>query len=391
MIKIPVLFLLLLVSVNLVSCKNNELAAQNCKIVMQELDKCVEKRVGQLSCDIAVDDITQSLSLTSINEYNRNMWARNCKSLCTGRYEYRPIVRSNYETICTYSEVITIKDDRLIKLVALSGLFIVSCIVVVIAMGSVIRRRRFRNSSFRAKGVIVRHETTSSGGSTLYAPVIEFKDWMGRLHTLTSSMYSSTMGKPSKAVNTVVDVYYPKDRPEQARYDSFVSFWLVPLILFVFGGVFALASGFGLFGAKEWRAHQHYLQQHAPAIAESADTIVLTMREIVPLVTSIRDYRIVDENPDFIVLEVDYRLSPLKDGDIYMGAITLTDGHSGGEWGYRPARLSEGYGTAQVRLSMSSDAPDRYCSNEIKLTMYISGEGSFYERVIPYEKCWSKQ
>lgn len=74
-----------------------------------------------------------------------------------------------------------------------------------------------------------------------------------------------------------------------------------------------------------------------------------------------------------------------------MGANTLTDGHSGCEWGYRPARLSKGYGTAQVRLSMSSDAPDKYCSNEIKLTMYVSGESSFYERVIHYEKCWSKQ
>ena len=358
---------------------------------MQGLDKCVENRAGPVSCDIAVEDISQSLSLTSINQYNRNMWASACKSLCSGRYEYRPIVRSNYETICTNSEVLTIKDDRLVKLVALSGLFIVSCIVLILAMRGVIRRRRFRNSSFKAKGVIVRHETTSSDGSTLYAPVIEFRDWMGRLHTLTSSVYSSTMGKPSKAIDTVVDVYYPKDRPEQARYDSFMSFWFVPLMLFVFAGVFALASAVALFGTKEWRAHRHYLQQHAPAIAESADTIVHTIRERIPLVTSIRDYRIIDGNPDFIVLEVDYRLSPLKDGDIYMGAITMTDGHSGGEWGYRPARLSSGYGTAQVRLSMSNDAPERYCSNEIKLSMYFSGESSFYERLIPYEKCWSKQ
>jgi hypothetical protein len=391
MIKTPVLILLVLVSVNLVSCKSKDIAAEHCQIVMQGLDKCVESRVGPLSCDAAVDTIMQSLSLTTITKYNRNMWASECKSLCKGKYQYRPIVRSNYETICTYSEVITVRDERLVKLLALSGLFIVSCIVLVLAMRIVIRRRRFRNSSFKAKGVIVRHETTSSGGSTLYAPVIEFRDWMGRLHTLTSSTYRSTMGKPSRAVDTVVDVYYPKDKPEQARYDSFMTFWFLPFLLFVFGGIFALASGFGLFGSKEWRAHQQYLQQHVPAFAESANTFVHAIRKSVPLVTAIRDYRILDENSDFIMLEADYRVSPLQDGDIYMGAITLTDGHSGGEWAYRPARLSKGYGTAQVRLSMSTGAPDEYCSNEIKLTMYIGGGSRFYERVIPYEKCWSRQ
>lgn len=69
----------------------------------------------------------------------------------------------------------------------------------------------------------------------------------------------------------------------------------------------------------------------------------------------------------------------------------MTDGYSRGGWGYRPGKAHGRTGTAKVVLSLSSRGPDAYCSNEIELSMYYSGGPTFYERVIPYEKCWSRK
>jgi len=242
----------------------------------------------------------------------------------------------------------------------------------------------------KARGIVVGHETGSMKSSTVYAPVIEFTDWMGRKHRFTSKYYSSRFGKPSEKLNSQVKLLYPKDQPEEVRRDSFMTLWLIPFILVVWGGGFALGTGAGIFSAKQWRTHYAYLQQHAPGVASTADQFARTIRETTPRLTSIGDYRIIDEKPDSIVIEAEYRLSTFKDDNVYMGAITLTDGRSGGEWGYRPAKLKKGFGTARVRLGMSSNAPDRYCTNQIELNMYYGGGSDFYERVIPYEKCWTR-
>jgi len=378
---------------NLVGCKSDEQVAQVCQPVMQGLDQCVDSRGSAASCSIAAEKINQSLRQTLISDYNRKQWVSNCKSICANTFEYRPIVRRNYEEICLNSEQFNIKDDRFIKLSALTGIWLVGLVVLYFGLRSIQRVRRFRKECIKTKGTVVAHESSynygskGTSGSTVYAPIIEFKDWMGRTHKFTARVAGHTMGKPSEKLNSKINVIYPKDKPDEARYDSFFSLWLLPFFLIIWGGGFALMSGIGLFGVQEWRQHHGYLQQHAPAIASTADSFARIIRESMPVLTAVRNYRIIEEQHDYIVIEADYRLSPFRGDNIYMGAITLTDGHSGGEWGYRPARLQKGFGTAQVRLSASST----YCSNQIRLSIYQSGNGGIYERTVPYEKCWVKE
>ena len=386
MIKTVAIFFVVIFSLSLVGCKSHEQAAQACKQVMQGLDKCVDHRVDSASCDMAVKSIKQSLKNTGINNYNILEWGDSCKRLCVGTYDYRPVVRGNYEQICHNSEIFNIKDDRFIKLAALTGIWLVGCIVLFFGLIRTWRVRRFRKECIKTKGVVTGHESSHSDGSTIYAPVIEFKDWMGRTHQFTAKMFTSTMNQPSEEVGSTVKVIYPKDKPDQVRYDTFISLWLLPIFLLVWGGGFVLISGVSLFSAKEWRNHHGYLQQHAPAVAEAADEFARAIRESVPVLTKISNYRIIEERPGHIVIEADYRLSPFQDDKIYMGAITMTDGRSGGEWGYRPAQLQKGFGTARVRLG----ATRKHCSNQIKLSIYRGGKGKIYQRVIPYEKCWEK-
>jgi len=379
-----------MVSLPLIGCKRHDEGVQNCSVVMQGMDQCVEHRGKQASCLVAVDNIKQLLQQTTVNDYNRSMWADDCRRICLGTIEYRSVVRRNYEDICINSEVFNIKDDRFIKLAALSGIFLTGFIVLLFGIRSFLRASHFRRDAIKTRGIVVGHEASSSDGSAVYAPVIEFKDWMGKEFRFTSTVARSHMGKPAEEIDSEVKLLYPKDRPEEARRDSFMVLWLLPFFLLVWGGGFALMSGYGLFAAREWRQHHGYLQQHAPTIAKSMNSVAMTVRELMPTLTGIRDYRITEEKPDSIIIEADYRLSPFKSGDIYMGAITMTNGKSGGDWGYRPAHLQSGSGTARVKLSMGSESSD-YCSNQIQLSIYYSGKGSFYERVIPYEKCWARQ
>lgn len=378
------------ITLALAGCKSEQEGAANCLLVMQELDQCAEHGAAQLACSDAITAIKASLGKTSINDFNRAMWVLNCRGLCKGDYAYQSTERRNFEVNCINSEVFTVRDERFLKLSGLSGLFVICCLVLLYVLRSLFRIQRLRRSAVRTNGIIVGHDTTHSDGSTLYAPIIEFKDWMGQPHTFTTRVYSSRMGKPRAEVNSQVKVIYPKDKPGEARYDSFLSLWFAPLTMLLFAGIFFALAALGLFAEKEWRGHHRYLQQHAPALAETVDGLRHALFDSIPLLTAMGDFRVLEEQPDAILLEVDYRLSPFQEGKMYMGAITLTNGQSGGEWAYRPARLKKGLGTAQVRLSMNSTAPERYCSNQVQISIYAAGQSNTYKRVIPYEKCWTK-
>jgi len=330
--------------------------------------------------------MAEQLDKTTINDFNRSGWQRDCRSLCSNTDEYQSIVRNNYAAKCFRGEKFTVKDERFIKLAVLAGMWLVGVIVLLFGVRSVKRIIQFKNSGIKTKGLVLRHESRRSDGSTVYAPVIEFKDWMGREHKFTAKIFTSSMNEPSEEVGNTVNVIYPKDNPDQVRYDTFISLWLLPLFLLVWGGGFTVISSIGLFSSKDWRQHHAYLQQHAPVIAKKADIFATTLRESVPVLTKISGYRIIEERPGYIVIEADYRLSPFQEGKIFMGAIALTDGRSSGKWGYRPARLQKGFGSARVRLGTSS----KHCSNQIKLSIYRGGKGKIYQRVIPYEKCWEK-
>ena len=58
----------------------------------------------------AADNMRRLLVPSSVNDYNKVVWKYDCMSICSGPFECRPIVRGNFEVICTNGEVFTAPD-----------------------------------------------------------------------------------------------------------------------------------------------------------------------------------------------------------------------------------------------------------------------------------------
>jgi hypothetical protein len=102
-------------------------------------------------------------------------------------------------------------------------------------------------------------------------------------------------------------------------------------------------------------------------------------------------HKLLHDMPDSVILEVDYFYDGLDEDKVSIGAITLTNGKSNGNWAYRPAKLLRGNNRAQIRVSMNDKSPASYCSDAIRLQVYVGGKGTFFEQDVPFEKCWKKQ
>ncbi len=102
-------------------------------------------------------------------------------------------------------------------------------------------------------------------------------------------------------------------------------------------------------------------------------------------------HKILHDKPDAILLEVDYFYDGLDEDKVSIGAITLTNGKSNGHWSYRPAKLLRGNNRAQISIGMNDRSPASYCSDAIRLQVYVGGKGTFFQQDVPFEKCWEKQ
>lgn len=112
---------------------------------------------------------------------------------------------------------------------------------------------KFLNTAQSTSGVVVdlerRHSssTSSSGSSTTYAPVVEFTaPESGQTITFTSN---SSSNPPAYDEGDDVTVLYDPAEPEEARIDSFMSLWFLPLLLLVMGGIFT-PVGIGIMRAR---------------------------------------------------------------------------------------------------------------------------------------------
>jgi hypothetical protein len=104
--------------------------------------------------------------------------------------------------------------------------------------------------------------------------------------------------------------------------------------------------------------------------------------------TQVHGFEIADEGDDFVVLGFDYSFTGEPAGPTFIGAITLVNGRSEGQWSYQPAHLGAGRHRGWVRIGKSSSHPEPYCSTEIQISMYRPQGGGFYETIFPFEKCW---
>jgi hypothetical protein len=113
--------------------------------------------------------------------------------------------------------------------------FIGLCLLVVSVL-LFLNTRRFINSSARATGTVVSHNTSrSSDGDISYYPVISFQTQDGRTIEFQSGAGSSSR---SPAVGQTVELLYDPRNPQSAEINSFGSLWLAPLILSALGTIF---------------------------------------------------------------------------------------------------------------------------------------------------------
>jgi len=110
---------------------------------------------------------------------------------------------------------------------------------------------QFVGSTESTTGTIVEHKftgglnrTTREGGSRvtetvpMYAPIVEYQTGAGQNVQFQANW---SEGDPP-AIGTIVNVRYSPDAPTAARISSFFSLYGAALILFLIGGVFAMAG-----------------------------------------------------------------------------------------------------------------------------------------------------
>ncbi len=101
---------------------------------------------------------------------------------------------------------------------------------------------RFRSSAARAEGVV----TDLAHRNGMARAVVEFVDTKGAKHELVSSVETNP---PAYAIGEHVHVYYPVERPEQARVDALFESWGASVFCGLFAAIFGGIGGGMLLGS----------------------------------------------------------------------------------------------------------------------------------------------
>ncbi len=132
-------------------------------------------------------------------------------------------------------------SDRVFLLIFVSVFGLVGLVFLGVAFFTTRAELAFRAGAISAPGTVVELESRSgSKGGTVYAPVFEFADRNDRVHRVTASVASSP---PSFRRGEAVRVLYRPENPEEARLDSFMETWFLPLIFGAIGSVFTSIAG----------------------------------------------------------------------------------------------------------------------------------------------------
>ncbi|MDI9246716.1 DUF3592 domain-containing protein [Marinobacter sp. CHS3-4] len=97
----------------------------------------------------------------------------------------------------------------------------------------------FLAEALEVPGVVTDLIYDRSGDSSVYYPIVQFKDATGQLIEFRSSSGSNPA---SHDRGETVSVFYTAGEPESARINGFFSLWGVPLIVGSLGGVFFLVG-----------------------------------------------------------------------------------------------------------------------------------------------------
>ena len=148
----------------------------------------------------------------------------------------------------------------------------VGLLLLAVGMFGVNSTRQWLEEVITAQGVVIRHSTYPSDGTTMYRPVIRFTDQNGHEVTFQSNASSSS---PHYQTGDPVTVLYAADSPQQARINSFFSLWGMVLIVGGIGLVFTVLSG-GFWGYYLRRTRREkWLRQHGRRIATTFKEVIV--------------------------------------------------------------------------------------------------------------------
>jgi len=121
----------------------------------------------------------------------------------------------------------------------------------------------FVSSAIVVEGEVVDFETHRSDGSTMYAPVVNFRAQDDSPHQFVSSVSSNPA---SYDIGEKVEVLYAESDPQGAQINGFVSLYLGSLILGVMGSIFFLIGGGIILAGHRKNKTRDYLQKHGRAV-----------------------------------------------------------------------------------------------------------------------------
>jgi hypothetical protein len=129
------------------------------------------------------------------------------------------------------------------KLLKGVGLFFLGIILLVIGVYLLKNKMEFLNNSVQVVGTIIDVESSRSNSTTYYYPVISFHTLDGTTYTFSSETGSSAAFDINKGDK--ISVRYTEENPQNAKVDSFMELWGLPLALLL-AAIVLLLVGAGI-------------------------------------------------------------------------------------------------------------------------------------------------
>jgi hypothetical protein len=148
------------------------------------------------------------------------------------------------------------KEEKVIGRFIAKGIFILVGLGMLVGSFFIYRHTSsFLKVAKKSQGVVIKLvPKRGSKGSTTYSPMIKFKTQKGDEFSFVGNTSSNP---PSYHRGDKVDIFYNPQNPKNAKISSFVSLWLLPLILFGMGSVFTLIGIFGRFVSSRRRVGRY--------------------------------------------------------------------------------------------------------------------------------------
>jgi hypothetical protein len=117
------------------------------------------------------------------------------------------------------------------------ALVVAACVMLICAVSLAVETMQFLADARTIQGRVISLERSSSGRSSIYYPIVQFRTAEGQLVTFRSSLANVA------ALGQAAQVLYLPTKPGDARIDSYKTLWFWPTLLAGLAAVFLLVGG----------------------------------------------------------------------------------------------------------------------------------------------------